>query len=70
MAKSSTKAVEQAKPTQSIRLNKLISNAGVCARRAADTLIQTGQITVNGQQVTTLGDTPTGQLEPDTFTSA
>ena len=55
MAKSSTKAVEQAKPTQSIRLNKLISNAGVCARRAADTLIQTGQITVNGQQVTTLG---------------
>ena len=42
-------------PCAQIRLNKLISNAGVCARRAADTLIQTGQITVNGKLVTTLG---------------
>lgn len=40
---------------QSIRLNKLISNAGVCARRAADSLIQAGKITVNGQVVTTMG---------------
>ena len=38
-----------------IRLNKFISNAGVCARRMADRLIQAGHITVNGQQVNTLG---------------
>lgn len=40
---------------QSIRLNKFISHAGVCARRAADTLIQAGHITVNGKKVNTLG---------------
>jgi 23S rRNA pseudouridine2605 synthase len=37
------------------RLNKFISNAGVCARRAADELIVDGQITVNGVKATTLG---------------
>ncbi|MEM7055458.1 MAG: pseudouridine synthase [Bacteroidota bacterium] len=37
------------------RLNKLISNAGVCARREADNLIQAGHITVNGRKITTLG---------------
>jgi 23S rRNA pseudouridine2605 synthase len=40
---------------QSIRLNKFISHAGVCARRAADALIQAGHITVNGKKVNTLG---------------
>ncbi|MEL6539350.1 MAG: pseudouridine synthase [Bacteroidota bacterium] len=39
----------------SIRLNKLINNAGICSRRTADRLIQAGHITVNGQPVTTLG---------------
>ncbi len=38
-----------------IRLNKFLSNAGVCARRKADLLIQAGHITVNGKCVTTLG---------------
>jgi 23S rRNA pseudouridine2605 synthase len=47
--------VEQATLSKSIRLNKFISNAGVCARRAADMLIQGGHITVNGQKVNTLG---------------
>jgi 23S rRNA pseudouridine2605 synthase len=37
------------------RLNKFISNAGVCARRAADELISAGLIYVNGEKVTTLG---------------
>ena len=37
------------------RLNKYISNAGVCSRREADLLIQAGAITVNGEVVTTLG---------------
>ena len=47
--------MEQGRFPPKIRLNKLISNAGVCARRAADTLIQAGHITVNGQKVSTLG---------------
>lgn len=41
--------------TATTRLNKFISHAGVCSRREADALIQTGHITVNGQKVTTLG---------------
>jgi len=55
MKKAAQKSAAQEASPQSIRLNKLISNAGVCARRAADTLIQAGKITVNGQVVTTLG---------------
>ena len=38
-----------------IRLNKYIANAGVCSRREADTLIQHGEITVNGKVITELG---------------
>lgn len=38
-----------------IRLNKFISNAGVCARREADQLIQSGCITVNGAVVRSVG---------------
>lgn len=38
-----------------IRLNKYLSNAGVCSRREADVLIQTGVVSVNGQIVTELG---------------
>lgn len=38
-----------------IRLNKYLSNAGICSRREADVLIQTGVVTVNGTTVTELG---------------
>lgn len=38
-----------------IRLNKLIANAGICSRREADVLIQSGVVTVNGKVVTELG---------------
>lgn len=38
-----------------IRLNKYIANAGICSRREADELIQSGAIKVNGEIVTTLG---------------
>jgi 23S rRNA pseudouridine2605 synthase len=38
-----------------IRLNKYISNSGVCSRREADDLIAMGLITVNGKVVTELG---------------
>ncbi len=42
-------------PTKPIRLNKYLSNAGVCSRREADEYIQAGVITVNGNVVTELG---------------
>ncbi len=38
-----------------IRLNKFISNSGVCSRREADELIAMGLIAVNGKVVTELG---------------
>ena len=37
------------------RLNKFIANSGVCSRREADTYIQAGVVTVNGEVVTELG---------------
>lgn len=42
-------------PTQPLRLNKFLSNAGVCSRRDADAYIQAGVVTVNGVIVTELG---------------
>ena len=38
-----------------IRLNKFISNSGVCSRREADELIAMGIITVNGKSITEMG---------------
>ncbi len=38
-----------------VRLNRFIANSGVCSRREADTLIQAGVVTVNGEVVTELG---------------
>ncbi|MFP4555839.1 MAG: pseudouridine synthase [Bacteroidales bacterium] len=38
-----------------IRLNKYISNSGLCSRREADSLIEKGLITVNGEVVEELG---------------
>ncbi len=38
-----------------IRLNKFLSNAGVCSRREADEMITAGKIQVNGVVVTELG---------------
>ncbi|WP_346753343.1 pseudouridine synthase [Splendidivirga corallicola] len=43
------------KPSDSIRLNKYIANAGVCSRRDADALIASGKIIVNGKVITQLG---------------
>lgn len=33
-----------------MRLNKYLSDAGVCSRREADRLIEDGRVTVNGQK--------------------
>jgi len=41
--------------TGQIRLNKYISNSGVCSRREADELITMGVISVNGKTITELG---------------
>ncbi len=39
----------------SIRINKAISDSGYCSRRQADTLIEAGHVTINGE-LATLGD--------------
>lgn len=39
----------------SIRLNKYLSNAGICSRREADMLIKTGVVSVNGTIITEMG---------------
>ena len=46
---------EHIDPNEPIRLNKFISNAGVCSRREADIHITAGEVTVNGEVVTELG---------------
>ena len=53
------KGVEKTKDdsefTPLVRLNKYISNAGICSRRAADKLIEEGRVKVNKKVVTNLG---------------
>ena len=41
--------------SQRIRLNKFISNSGICSRREADMFISIGNVTVNGKVVTEMG---------------
>ena len=38
-----------------IRLNKFISNSGICSRREADMYISIGNVTVNGKVITQMG---------------
>ncbi len=42
-------------PNEQIRLNKYMSNAGLCSRREADEFITQGLVKVNGKVVTELG---------------
>lgn len=39
------------------RLNKYIASSGLCSRRKADELIESGQVMVNGKKITELGYT-------------
>ena len=48
-------AYEPELPKDEVRLNRFIANSGVCSRREADTFIQAGCVTVNGEVVTELG---------------
>ena len=50
-----------ADPNEPIRLNKFLSNAGVCSRREADEFIQAGAVKVNDVVVTELGTKITRQ---------
>ncbi|CAM1345116.1 pseudouridine synthase [Tenacibaculum amylolyticum] len=43
------------KEDSGIRLNKFISNSGICSRREADTFIEHGSVTVNGKLITEMG---------------
>ncbi|GEQ85311.1 pseudouridylate synthase [Patiriisocius marinistellae] len=40
---------------EGIRLNKYISNSGICSRREADTYIATGLVSVNGKIINEMG---------------
>jgi len=48
-------ATESSEDDGSTRLNKYISNAGICSRREADELIKAGVVSVNGEVVTEMG---------------
>lgn len=49
------RAVADAPKDDRMRLNKYISNSGICSRREADELIKTGLVEVNGKSVTEMG---------------
>jgi 23S rRNA pseudouridine2605 synthase len=53
--KNNTKTTNNSKENTGVRLNKFISNAGICSRREADTYIEHGSVTVNGNLITEMG---------------
>lgn len=54
-AKPNVKTTKKNSPSEDIRLNKYISNSGVCSRREADVYIVSGNVKVNGVVVTEMG---------------
>lgn len=55
VAKKPNQAPKTPKNPDELRLNKYISNSGVCSRRDADIYIQSGNVKVNGVIVTEMG---------------
>ena len=53
--KKSSKAPVKATVREDMRLNKYLSNSGICSRREADILISTGVVSVNGKVITEMG---------------
>ena len=49
MAKRNKNIIEEFNPNEPIRLNKFLSDAGICSRREADRLIEAGKVTVDGK---------------------
>jgi len=47
--------VKKTGDSDATRLNKYISNSGICSRREADTYIRSGSATVNGKIITEMG---------------
>ena len=54
-AKKPNQAPKTPKNPDELRLNKYISNSGICSRRDADIYIQSGNVKVNGIVVTEMG---------------
>ena len=55
-AGSNKKGAKKATSKQEgIRLNKYISNSGICSRREADMYIATGQVVINGKVINEMG---------------
>jgi len=54
-SKRRAKKPERTATTGEMRLNRFISNAGICSRREADKYIAAGLVTVNGAVVTEMG---------------
>ena len=54
-AQSKSQSQKKSNDQDGIRLNKYISNAGICSRRDADMFIKTGSATVNGKVVSEMG---------------
>lgn len=50
MAKRTKRILETKEPSDEVRLNKYIADAGICSRRKADELIEQGKVTVDGQK--------------------
>ncbi len=50
-----SKQTPEKKPSDGIRLNKYIANAGICSRREADVFISAGSATVNNKTITEMG---------------
>lgn len=53
--KIKTKTQPSKEDDGTIRLNKYLSNSGICSRRDADLYIQSGNVRVNGQPITEMG---------------
>ena len=53
--KTSASKPQRAVDDGMIRLNKYLSNAGICSRREADDLIASGVVQVNGKTITEMG---------------
>lgn len=54
-AQNKEEAKEASEGSDKIRLNRYISNSGVCSRREADELIKMGLVSVNGTVITEMG---------------
>lgn len=49
------KSMKNRKAEEKVRLNKFIAQSGLCSRRKADELIESGVVKVNGKTVNEMG---------------